>query len=74
MPEEITPEDRGRHYSAMLDSVNLLNSGKPEDMSDSDWAEFVSRNVGHLKVMLQKKFWTNESMEVFKLAIKRNYK
>ena len=28
--EEVTTEEIAQHYSAMLDSVNLINAGKPE--------------------------------------------
>jgi hypothetical protein len=32
-----------------MDSVDLLNAGQPEGMTDEDWADTVSRNVAHLK-------------------------
>jgi hypothetical protein len=54
MTETPTPEEIARHYSAAMDSVNLLNAGKPEDMTDEDWADCVSRNVEHLKIQLAK--------------------
>ena len=59
---DITPEDIQRHYNAAMDSVNLLNAGKPEGMTDEDWADCVQRNVDHLKIMLAKDFWTNEDL------------
>jgi hypothetical protein len=46
---DITPEQIAKHYSAAMDSVNLINAGKPEGMTDEDWADTVSRNVEHLK-------------------------
>jgi hypothetical protein len=54
MSDEITAEQIAQHYSAAMDSVNLLNAGKPEDMSNEDWADTVSRNVEHLKIMVAK--------------------
>ena len=57
---EITAEEIAQHYSACMDSVNLINGGKPEMMSDADWADCLSRNKEHLKIMLAKDFWTNE--------------
>jgi hypothetical protein len=36
--ENQTPEQIAQHYKATLDSVNLINGGKPEYMSDTDWA------------------------------------
>ena len=62
MDNEITAEEIAQHYVAMGHSVDLLNAGKPEDMSDEDWADTVSRNVEHLEIMVAKDFWTTEDM------------
>lgn len=52
---DLTPEEQiARHYSACMDSVNLLNSGKPEQMTDDEWADTVARNKEHLKIQLNK--------------------
>jgi len=59
---EITAEEIARHYSAAMDSVNLINAGQPEDMTDEDWADTVSRNVEHLQIMLDKTYWTTEDL------------
>lgn len=67
---EITAEEIARHYSAAMDSVNLLNAGKPEDMTDEDWADTVARNKEHLKIMLAKDFWTNENLKPLEDASK----
>ena len=55
-------EEIAQHYSAMLDSVNLINEGQPEGTDDDDWADTVSRNQEHLTLMLAKDFWTDEDM------------
>ena len=65
---EITAEQIAKHYSAAMDSVNLINAGKPEDMEDADWADCLSRNKEHLKIMLAKDFWTNENLEPLRAA------
>ena len=52
--QEVTAEEIERSYSASMDSVNLLNAGKPEDMSDEDWADCVARNKEHLKIQIAK--------------------
>ena len=70
--EELTAEQIAQHYSAAMDSVNLLNAGQPEDMSDEDWADTVSRNVEHLEIMVAKDFWTTEDMTPFNEAITAN--
>lgn len=57
-----TPEQIAQHYSAAMDSVNLINGGKPESMTDAEWADCLSRNKEHLKIMLAKDFWTTEDL------------
>jgi len=59
---EITAEEIAKHYSACMDSVNLINGTKPEGMTDADWADCLSRNKEHLKLMLAKDFWTTEDL------------
>ena len=59
---EITAEQIAQHYSAAMDSVNLINGGKPEMMSDAEWADCLSRNKEHLKIMMAKPYWTNEDL------------
>jgi hypothetical protein len=52
-----------------LHSVNLLNAGQPEGMTDEDWADCVRRNKEHLEIMLAKDFWTTEDLQPFRDAI-----
>jgi hypothetical protein len=59
---DITAEQIAKHYSACMDSVNLINAGQPEKMTDEDWADCLSRNKEHLKIMLAKDFWTTEDL------------
>lgn len=68
MENEITAEQIAQHYSAAMDSVNLINGEKPEMMSDADWSDCLSRNKGHLKIMLAKDFWTTENLEPLRAA------
>ena len=63
-----TTEEIARHYSAAMDSVNLINAGKPEDMTDEDWADCLKRNKDHLLIMLAKNFWTNEDLAPLQAA------
>jgi len=66
--EQPSAEEIARHYSAAMDSVNLINAGKPELMSDEDWADTVARNKEHLKIMLAKDFWTTENLAPLQAA------
>jgi hypothetical protein len=60
--ENLTPEQIAQHYSAAMDSVNLINGGKPEGMTDADWADTLKRNKEHLSIMIAKDFWTTEDL------------
>ena len=62
-------EEISQHYSAMGDSVDLINAGQPEDMSAEDWADMKSRNQEHLTLMKAKDFWTTEDMTAVTAAI-----
>lgn len=70
--EQPTAEEIARHYSAAMDSVNLLNAGKPELMTDEEWADTVKRNVEHLEIMVAKPYWTTEDLTPFTKAIEAN--
>ena len=65
---EITAEEIARHYSAAMDSVNLINAGKPEGMEDAEWEDTVARNKEHLRIMLAKDFWTTEDLSPLQAA------
>jgi hypothetical protein len=60
--DQPTAEQIAKHFSACMDSVNLINAGKPEGMTDADWADCLSRNKEHLTIMLAKDFWTTENL------------
>jgi hypothetical protein len=66
--EKPTPEQIAQHYSAAMDSVNLINGGKPEGMTDADWADTLKRNKEHLTIMLAKDFWTTEDLTPLQAA------
>jgi len=69
MSEEINWQ---RDYNAAMDSVNLLNAGKPVGESDEDWANTVQRNVDHLKLQLEKEWPSEYDLNPFDLAITAN--
>ena len=68
MNELTTAEQIAKHYSAAMDSVALINAGKPENMTDADWADCLSRNKEHLVIMLAKDFWTTEDLTSMRAA------
>ena len=63
-----TAEEIAKYYSAAIDSVNLINGGKPEGMEDTDWADCVARNKEHLNIMLAKDYWTTEDLAPLQAA------
>jgi hypothetical protein len=63
-----TAEEVAKHYSACMDSVNLINAGKPERMTTEDWADCLVRNKEHLKIMLAKDYWTTENLTPLQTA------
>ena len=67
--QEITAEEIARHYSAAMDSVNLINGEKPENTTDEEWADTIARNKEHLRIMLAKDFWTTEDLQPLHDAI-----
>jgi hypothetical protein len=64
----ITPEEIARHFSAAMDSVNLINAGKPEGMTAEEWADTLKRNKDHLLIMLAKDYWTTENLTPLRTA------
>ena len=63
-----TPEQIAQHYSASMDSVNLINAGKPATMTDAEWADCLKRNKDHLDIMLAKTYWTTENLAPLQAA------
>ena len=67
-----TAEEVTQSYKAALDSVALLQAGKPEDMEDADWADCVARNKAHLEIQIAKgaEFYGSNDLTPFKDAVK----
>jgi len=68
--EQITAEEIARHFSACMDSVNLIEAGQPEGMEDADWADTLKRNRDHLEIMVAKDFMQDQDLAPLKAAIK----
>jgi hypothetical protein len=62
MNELTEAQQIAQHYSACMDSVNLINAGQPEGMTAEDWEDTLKRNKEHLKIMLAKDYWTTENL------------
>lgn len=68
-PEELTPEQIAKHYSACLDSVWVINDAiaNPDRYIGDDTV--IDRNVKHLEGMRRAPFWTDEDMAPIDAAI-----
>ena len=71
--DELTAEKIAQKYSAMGDSVALINDVIAGNaMADDDTADkqdCVDRNVAHLELMVAKDYWTTEDMTAVNAAI-----
>jgi hypothetical protein len=71
--DELTAEQIAQNYSAMGDSVALINNVIAGDiMADDDAADrqgCVDRNTQHLELMVAKDYWTSEDMTAVNTAI-----
>jgi len=69
---ELTKEQQvAQDYKAAMDSVNLINAGKPVDMTDADWADTVKRNKEHLEIQIAKgaEYYGGHDLTPFEEAI-----
>jgi hypothetical protein len=65
-------QDWQNTHNAAMDSVNLLNAGKPAGQSDDDWTDCVKRNVDHLKIIVGKEWPEGYDLTAFNAAIDAN--
>ncbi len=66
---ELTAEQIAQHYSAALDSVNLINELMALESRDEEETATVDRNVEHLEIMVAKDYWTTEDLTPLNDAI-----
>jgi len=69
---EMTHEQQvAQDYKAAMDSVNLINAGKPADMTDAEWADTVKRNKEHLEIQIAKgaEYYGSNDLTPFEEAI-----
>ena len=67
--EKITAAEIAQHYRAAMDSVNLINEIVASGDTDEESVDALKRNRDHLKIMVDKDFWTTEDLQPFKDAI-----
>ena len=64
-----TTEEIAQHYSAAMDSVNLINEIVASGDTDSESTDTIARNKEHLEIMVAKDFWTTEDLTPITAAI-----
>ena len=69
MSSTFTAAEIAQHYSACMDSVNLINALMAQDSRTTEEQDTVARNVEHLQLMVAKDFWTTEDMTPLNNAI-----
>jgi len=72
---ELTKEQQvAQDYKAAMDSVNLINAGKPADWkgTDAEWADVITRNKEHLQIQVAKgaEYYGSNDLTPFENAIK----
>jgi len=71
---ELTKEQQvAQDYKAALDSVALINAGKPADWkgTDAEWADVITRNKEHLEIQIAKgaEYYGSNDLTPFEQAI-----
>ena len=71
---ELTKEQQvAQDYKAAMDSVNLINAGKPADWkgTDAEWADVITRNKEHLEIQIAKgaEYYGSNDLTPFTVAI-----
>ena len=65
----MTPEEIAHHYSAAMDSVNLINTLVAQETLTDEEQDTIDRNVAHLQLTVAKDYWTTEDLTPFNDAI-----
>ena len=69
--EPLTSEEINQHYSAAIDSMDLINRLLNKTVHTLFELDLIKRNVQHLEIMVSKNIWSFRDLEGFKNAISR---
>jgi hypothetical protein len=62
-------EDIEQHFSAAMDSVNLIiELNKKSELSDTE-KDMLSRNKEHLKIMISREWFTSEQKAILESVL-----
>jgi hypothetical protein len=63
IPTQPTAEEINQHFSAMQDSVDLINKLKAKPSLEDGDQDTINRNKEHLVIMLAKDFIANDTRD-----------
>ena len=67
--EKPTAEEIARHFSAAMDSVQLINElNKKETPTDAE-KDTISRNKEHLRIMISRGWFTDEQIQALQAVL-----
>ena len=69
--EPLTSEEINQHYSAAIDSMDLINRLLNKTVHTLFELNLIKCNVEHLEIMVSKNIWSFRDLEGFKNAISR---
>ena len=69
MEPEMTKDDIAQAYTALMDSVHLIERLKAKPALDDEEADMLGRNIAHVELMLAKTFWTDQDMAPVRAAL-----
>ena len=67
--EKTTPEEIARHFSAAMDSVNLINKLTKKSSLTTEEQDVISRNKEHLKIMLSRDWFTEDQKQALRAVL-----
>jgi len=72
MVELTQKQEVQKSFDAAMDSVRLLEAGKPADMDETEWQDTVKRNIDHLNIQIAKgsAYYGSNDLTPFENAIK----
>ena len=69
MKPEMTKGEIAQAYSALMDSVHVIEHLKAKPALDDEEAGMLRRNVEHVELMLAKTFWTDQNLAPVRAAL-----
>jgi len=69
MEPEMTKGEIAQAYTALMDSVHVIERLKAKPSLDNEEADTLRRNVEHVALMLAKTFWVDQDLAPVRAAL-----